>query len=110
MKRFVDLSTSIESGLPVDPPAQIPAINYISHKLCSIFGSSTPSLTTANRCNSRSSIFSGRWQSLAVAGVCNTFATLNKGLKINFQKGKENSRHGSKRPMAGVVLPGPLLQ
>ena len=32
MKRFVDLSTSIESGLPVDPPAQIPAINYISHK------------------------------------------------------------------------------
>lgn len=67
-----------------------------TNKLCSIFGSSTPSLTTANRCNSRSSIFSGRWQSLAVAGVCNTFATLNKGLKINFQRGKENPRHGHK--------------
>lgn len=32
MRRFVDLSTSIESGLPVDPPAQIPSIEYITHK------------------------------------------------------------------------------
>ena len=53
MKRFVDLSTSIESGLPVDPPAQIPAINYISHKasaelFANVFGCTQEELPEGN--------------------------------------------------------------
>ncbi len=31
MKRFVDLSISIESSLPSDPPMMIPKIDYIDH-------------------------------------------------------------------------------
>src|SRR5271157_3714966 len=31
MKRFVDLSISIESGLPSDPPIMIPKIDYNDH-------------------------------------------------------------------------------
>ena len=30
-------------------------------------------------------------------------------MKIDFQTGKENPRHGSKKPLAGVIS-GPLLQ
>jgi len=30
-KRFVDLSISIESGLPCDPPMMIPSIDYVNH-------------------------------------------------------------------------------
>lgn len=32
-KRFVDLSISIESGLPSDPPMMIPRVDYIDHTL-----------------------------------------------------------------------------
>lgn len=31
-KRFVDLSISIEAGLPSDPPAMIPSVQYIGHE------------------------------------------------------------------------------
>lgn len=53
MRRFVDLSTSIESGLPVDPPAQIPTINYVSHKdsaevFANVFGCSQDELPEGN--------------------------------------------------------------
>jgi len=30
-RRFVDLSLSIESGLPSDPPMMIPKIDYVDH-------------------------------------------------------------------------------
>lgn len=32
MKKVIDLSVAIEAGLPVDPPPQIPQINYVTHK------------------------------------------------------------------------------
>jgi kynurenine formamidase len=32
-KRFIDLSISIETGLPSDPPQMIPKIDYINHKM-----------------------------------------------------------------------------
>ena len=43
MKKFVDLSVDVVSGLPVDPPAQIPQIEYVDHKassdmFASVFG------------------------------------------------------------------------
>jgi len=31
-KRFVDLSIAIEAGLPSDPPAMIPTVQYLSHE------------------------------------------------------------------------------
>jgi len=34
---------------------------------------------------------------------------VNRGLKINFQRGKENPRHGFKKAIGGGVS-GPLLQ
>ncbi|HUH65946.1 MAG TPA: cyclase family protein [Syntrophales bacterium] len=33
MKRFIDLSISIESGLPSDPPMMIPKIDYVDHTM-----------------------------------------------------------------------------
>jgi len=32
-RRFVDLSISIETGLPSDPPMMIPKVDYIDHAL-----------------------------------------------------------------------------
>ena len=32
-KRFIDLSISIEPGLPSDPPMMIPKIDYIDHTM-----------------------------------------------------------------------------
>jgi len=32
-KRFVDLSISIEAGLPSDPPMMIPKIDYVDHEM-----------------------------------------------------------------------------
>lgn len=31
-KRYVDLSIAIENGIPSDPPAMIPNIQYIDHE------------------------------------------------------------------------------
>ncbi len=33
MSKFIDLSVAMESGLPCDPPAMIPKINYVDHAL-----------------------------------------------------------------------------
>ena len=32
-KRFIDLSVSIESDLPSDPPMMIPKIDYVDHNM-----------------------------------------------------------------------------
>ena len=32
-KRFIDLSISIEAGLPSDPPMMIPKIDYVTHEM-----------------------------------------------------------------------------
>lgn len=53
MKKFVDLSVAIEPNLPVDPPAQIPKINYINHKdsaelFANVFGCEVKNLPGEN--------------------------------------------------------------
>ena len=47
------------------------------------------------------SIFRTSTTPVDAGGVCNTFATLNKGLKINLQTEKENPRHGSPKAIGG---------
>jgi hypothetical protein len=32
-KRFVDLSITIEPGLPSDPPMMIPKVDYVTHEM-----------------------------------------------------------------------------
>ena len=46
MKKIIDLSVAVESGLPCDPPNQIPHIKYCNHKdtaaeMAGFFGNAT---------------------------------------------------------------------
>ena len=72
------------------------------NKYVQFLGASVCPSVAANRCSSMDSIFNSPTTPVDAGGVCNTFATVNRGLKINFQRGKENPRHGSKKPLAGV--------
>lgn len=54
--------------------------NYVQY-----WGASACPSVAANRCNSTSSIFNSPTTPVDAGGVCNTFATVNRGLKINFQ-------------------------
>lgn len=58
---------------------------FVSTNYVQYWGASACPSVAANRCNSTSSIFNSPTTPVDAGGVCNTFATVNRGLKINFQ-------------------------